>query len=220
MPTKGCVKCFAKRQKGDSNSYEITFTRKDGQKVPTIVSPRPVFDEKGNFKGSFSVITDITELKRTEQALKEREEELEAQAAYLEEANAALRVLLNQREKDKKELEEKVLFNMRELVEPYLEKLKKSGLDEKEKAYLDIIESNISDITSPFARNLSFTYSNLTPAELKIAALIRHGRTTKGIANLLNLSSRTVESHRKNIRKKLGLTDKKANLRTKLLSLQ
>ena len=111
---------FAKRRKGKSDTYEITFTRKDGQKVPAIVSPKPVFDDKGNFKGSFSVVTDITNLKQTEQALKQRERELENQTVNLEEANAALKVLLKRREEDKKELEEKVLFNMKELAEPYL----------------------------------------------------------------------------------------------------
>jgi PAS domain S-box-containing protein len=211
---------FAKRRKGESGAYEITFTRKDGQKVPAIVSPKPLFDENGRFKGSFSVITDITSLKQTELALKEREKELEMQANNLEEVNAALRVLLKQREEDKKELEEKVLFNMKELVEPYLAKLKDTELDDRQEAVLDILESNLNDIISPFSRNLYFSYLNLTPAEMQIAALIRHGRTTKEIASLLTLSSRTVETHRKNIRKKLGLTDKKANLRTKLLSLQ
>jgi PAS domain S-box-containing protein len=211
---------FAKRRKGGNSPYEITFTRKDGHKVPTIVSPRPVFDEKGNFKGSFSVITDITNLKQIELALKQREQELEMQADNLEEANAALRVLLKKRDEDKKELEEKVLFNMKQMAEPYLEKLKKTGLDERQKAFLDILESNLNDIISPFSRSLYFNHLNLTPAEMQIAALIRHGRTTKEIATVLNLSSRTVETHRKNIRKKLGLTEKKANLRSKLLSLQ
>jgi PAS domain S-box-containing protein len=211
---------FAKRRKGESGTYEITFSRKDGQKVSAIVSPRPVFDEEGNFKGSFSVVTDITSLKQAELALKQREQELEMQRANLEEANAALKVLLKRRDEDKKELEEKVLFNMRELAEPYLEKLRKTALDERQKAYLDILESNLNEIISPFPRSLYFSYLNLTPAEMQIASLIRHGRTTKEIANVLNLSSRTVETHRKNIRKKLGLTDKKANLRTKLLSLQ
>jgi PAS domain S-box-containing protein len=211
---------FAKRRKGESGAYEITFTRKDGQKLPAIVSPRPVFDEEGNFKGSFSVITDVTDLKRTQEALKQREYEMEVQTANLEEANAALKVLLKRRDEDKRELEDKVLFNMRELAEPYLEKLRKTGLDERQKAFLDILESNLNDIISPFPRSLYFRHLNLTPAEMNIAALIRHGRTTKEIASVLNISSRTVETHRKNIRKKLNLTDKKANLRTKLLSLQ
>ncbi len=211
---------FAKRRKGEYRPYEITFTRKDGNKVPAIVSPRPVFDEKGNFKGSFSVITDITDLKQAELALKQRETELQIQADNLEEANAALRVLLKRREEDKKELEEKVLFNMRQLAEPYLEKLKKTRLDDRQKAFLDILESNLNDIISPFSRSLYFSHLNLTPAEMQIAALIRHGRTTKEIATVLNLSSRTIETHRKNIRRKLGLTEKKANLRSKLLSLQ
>lgn len=170
---------FSKRKKGVTSAYEITFTRKDGQKVPVIASPRPVFDETGNFKGSFSVITDVTELKRTQQALKEREQELEMQTANLEEANAALRVLLKRREEDKKELEEKVLFNMGQLVEPYLEKLKNSELNGRQKGFLDILESNLNDIISPFSRNLYFSYLNLTPAEMQIAGLIRHGKTTK-----------------------------------------
>jgi PAS domain S-box-containing protein len=211
---------FTKRRKGESGAYEITFTGKDGQKVPAIVSPRPIFNEKGQFKGSFSVITDVTDLKHTQQALKKREKELEMQTDNLEEANAALRVLLKKREEDKKELEEKVLFNMSELVEPYLEKLKNSEMDERQKTILDILESNLNNIISPFSRNLYFSYLNLTPAEMQIAALIRQGRTTKETASMLNVSSRTVETHRKNIRKKLGLTEKKANLRTKLLSLQ
>ncbi len=211
---------FANRRKGEYSPYEITFTRKDGHKVPAIVSPRPVFDEKGNFKGSFSVITDITELKQVELALKQRERELQIQADNLEEANAALRVLLKRRDEDKKELEEKVLFNMRELARPYMEKLKKTGLDKRQKAFLDILESNLNDIISPFSRGLYFSHLNLTPAEMQVATLIRQGRTTKEIASVLNLSSRTIETHRKNIRKKLGLTEKKANLRTKLLSLQ
>jgi PAS domain S-box-containing protein len=211
---------FAKRKKGEAGAYEITFTRKDGQKLPAIVSPRPVFDEKGNFKGSFSVITDVTDLKRTQRAVKERELQLEMQTANLEEANAALKVLLKRRDEDKKELEEKVLFNMGELVEPYLAKLKNSELNARQKAFLNILESHLNDIISPFSRNLYFSYLNLTPSEMKIAGLIRQGKTTKEIASLLNLSSRTVETHRKNIRKKLGLRDRKANLRTKLLSLQ
>ena len=213
-------KQFAERRKGEVGAYEITFTRKDGQKVPTIVSPKPVFGENGKFKGSFSVITDITELKQIEEALKEREKELETQASDLEEVNAALKVLLRRRDEDKKELEEKVLHNMRELIEPYLEKLKNGVLDDKQKAYLEILESNLNDIVSPFSRRLNFRYLNLTPAEMQIAALVRRGKTTKQIADLLNLSTRTVDTHRLRIRTKLQIRNKNTNLRSYLLSLE
>ena len=211
---------FARRKKGEDSAYEITFIKKDGQKVPTIVSPRPVFDENGKFKGSIAVITDITKLKETEQALRKREKELETQAANLEEMNAALKVLLKRREQDEREFEEKVLFNVRELVEPCLEKLKNADLNNEQAACLDMLESNLNDIVSPFSRNLSLKHYNLTPSEMRIAALVRHGKTTKQIADLLNLSARTVDTHRLRIRTKLGIRNKKSNLRSHLLSLR
>ena len=211
---------FARRKKGEDRAYEITFIKKDGQKVPAIVSPRPVFDENGKFKGSIAAITDITKLKETEQALRKREKELETQAANLEEMNAALKVLLKRREQDEREFEEKVLFNVRELVEPCLEKLKNASLNNEQTACLDILESNLNDIVSPFSRNLSLKHYNLTHSEMRIAALVRHGKTTKQIADLLNLSARTVDTHRLRIRTKLGIRNNKINLRSHLLSLR
>jgi len=166
------------------------------------------------------VITDISEQKLTEQELREREKALEMQTNNLEEANTALRVLLQRRDEDRAELEEKVLFNVRQLIEPYMEKLNKSELNERQKAHLSVLKTNLKEIVEPFSRRLSHTYLKLTPTEIQVANLIRQGKTTKEIAELLNLSSRTIESHRKNIRKKMGLKDKKENLRTHLLSLQ
>jgi PAS domain S-box-containing protein len=184
----------------------------------TVITP--LKSNKWNPDSALLIALDITEGKQAEKALREREKELETQAANLEEVNVALKVLLKRRDEDERELEEKVLFNVRELVEPYLEKLKNGGLNKKQKAYLDILESNLNDIVSPFSRNLYLTYYNLTPSEMQIAALVRHGKTTKQIANLLNLSARTVDTHRLRIRTKLGIRNKKSNLRSYLLSLQ
>ena len=112
------------------------------------------------------------------------------------------------------------MLNIRELVAPHLKKLKKSGLDKIQNSYVSVLESNLNDIVSPFSRRLSTRYLNLTPSEIQISNLIRQGKTTKDIAIFLNISSKTIEGHRKNIRKKLGIKNKKANLRTHLQSIQ
>jgi DNA-binding CsgD family transcriptional regulator len=127
--------------------------------------------------------------------------------------------LLKRREQDKDELEEKVLSNVKELVHPYIEKLKNSRLGDKPMIYVDILESNINDIVSPFLKKLSSQYMGLTPTEIQVADLVRAGRTTKEIAELINISDRGVEFHRNNIRMKLGLKKQKVNLRSYLLSL-
>jgi DNA-binding NarL/FixJ family response regulator len=84
---------------------------------------------------------------------------------------------------------------------------------------LSIIESNINEIASPFTRKMSRIYLNLTPAEIKVANLIRHGNNAKEIAELMSLSPRTIYNHRKKIRKKLGIENKETNLRSYLLSI-
>jgi PAS domain S-box-containing protein len=167
-----------------------------------------------------SIATDITRRRQTEETLKTKENELEKKTNNLEEVNTALKVLLKRREKDKIELEEKVLLNVRELVKPYMRKLMDSGLNEHQETYASIMESNLKDVISPFMHRLSSKYINLTPSEIQIANLIKQGRSTKEIAKLLNLSARTIKFHRENIRKKIGINNSKANLRTHLISFQ
>jgi PAS domain S-box-containing protein len=162
---------------------------------------------------------EIRERKQFEAELRNREKELKNKTAQLEELNAALKILLKKRDEDRIELEEKMVSNVRELVFPYLAKLNKGKLPEKQSAILSIIESNLKDIISPFARRLSSKYLGLTPTEIQVANLIQQGQSTKDIAELSNLSPRTIEFHRDNIRTKLGIKNKKVNLRTHLLSL-
>ncbi len=166
-----------------------------------------------------SIATDITQYRQTEEALKTREKELEKKTGNLEEVNTALRVLLERREKDKIEIEDKVLLNVKELIEPYLEKLMNSGLNKNQETYASIMKSNLNDIISPFIYRASSKYLKLTPTEIQVANLIKQGRRTKEIAALFNLSVRTIKFHRENIRKKIGIKNSKANLRTHLISL-
>lgn len=148
------------------------------------------------------------------------ENALEKKTIHLEETNTALKVLLKKRDEDRTELEEKMLFNVRELVIPYLDKLRKTPLADEQNTYLDIVESNLNDIVSPFLRGMTAGYLKLTPQEIQVANLVRQGKRTKEIAELLNLSPKTIDTHRDNIRKKIGLKNKKVNLRTYLLSIQ
>jgi len=89
----------------------------------------------------------------------------------------------------------------------------------REKTFLEIVESNLEAIISPFARTLSSKFIKLTPAEIQVANLVKLGKTSKEIAALRNLSFKTIEFHRDNVRTKLGIKNKKINLRTHLLSL-
>ena len=161
----------------------------------------------------------IEERKQVEHKLRKREAELEAKANELEEVNVALRVLLKRRDEDKTELGEKILCNVKELVLPYVERLRKAELTSQCAAYVNVLESNLNDIISPFALKLSSKLVGLTPTEIQVANLIKEGKTTKDIAVMLNLSPRTVEFHRNNIRKKMGIKNKKANLRSHLQSM-
>ena len=155
--------------------------------------------------------------RKAEEDLAAKSQSLEVANTALTQANIALKVLLKHREEDKKELEERFLSNVQRLVMPYVEKLKKSHLDPVQHMSLDFIESNLSELVSPFLKSIQgFKF---TPRQLEVATLIREGRTTKDIARILNMNERAVEIQRLMIRKKLGLTRDKTNLQAFLKSL-
>lgn len=160
---------------------------------------------------------EIAERKKAEAGLIKRTSQLDLKSQTLEEANIALRVILKAREEDKNELESKVLANMKRLVLPCLEKLGESSLDKSQQACLADLRVNLEDIVSPFSQHLSSPLLNLTPREIQVANQVKEGRSNKEIAGFFNISLRTVEFHRENIRKKIGLVNKKVNLRSQLL---
>ena len=204
---------------GDPASFEIC-ARGPHDTVSWYATRLGPIKHRGEIKAVMLITRDMTERKQAEQALREKEAQLETKAKNLEEVNTALRVLLKRREEDKGELEEKVLSNVKDLVLPYLERLQKTSLDANQISCVSILESNLNDIVSPFSRRLSSKYLRLTPTEIRVANLIKEGKTTKEIAELMNLSDKTIQTHRDNIRKKMGIKNKKTNLRTYLSSLQ
>ena len=162
---------------------------------------------------------EITALKLAEEALKKSQEELFEQKQSLEEANIALKVLLKQREADRQELEKKVLTNVKDLVLPYVEKLKNSRLKTRDKTLIEIVETHLNDVISPLLQRFANAKILLTPQEMKVASLVKDGKTSKEIADILNVSETTINFHRKNLRVKFDLTNQKSNLRSYLLSI-
>ena len=162
----------------------------------------------------------IIEYKLIEKSLIEKQKELERKNRDIEEANIALTVLLNKRQDDKKEFENRIAYNLKTLVEPHLEQLKATKLTPRQKSHLDLLETNLFKLTSSFAQSLSQIFEKLTPMELQVAAMIKNGQSTKEIAQVFVVSDQTISVHRRNIRKKLKLNKMKTNLRTYLLSIR
>jgi DNA-binding CsgD family transcriptional regulator len=144
---------------------------------------------------------------------------IKSQSERLEETNAALRVLLRQRERDRSDLEESFVSNVKHLILPYLDKLKNSRLNDEQRHLFEILESHLHEMTSPFVRKISSTLLGLTPTEIRVAELIRQGKTSKEMADLLVISESAVIFHRQGIRRKLGLVGKSINLQAYLGTL-
>jgi PAS domain S-box-containing protein len=208
----------------ESCVLEVPYRRKDGQTAWLSNHIRAVRDGSGRLLYYEGITYDVTERKRMEanlqQALDNLEQLVQERTVELNEANTALRVLLDRRIEDERLLEEKLQMNVNELLLPALDQLRGCGLSARGRHYVDLLEANLKDITSPFVTTLSSHFRYLTPREIEVASMIREGKKTKEIAELLGVSAITVDSHRISIRKKLGLTGDKANLRSRLLAIR
>jgi len=179
----------------------------------------PVRDETRETQGVIHIAFNITKQKETEEGLRKSEDELKRKSQQLGEMNTTLRVLLDQREQDQKELEARIVSNVKQLVLPYIHKLKGMHLSEAQLSYLEVAETHLNDIVAPFLRQMVSHHPGLTAKELQVATLVRQGRGNKEIAGLMNVSVNAIEIHRYNLRRKLGLQNRKINLRSYLLSL-
>ena len=199
-----------------STPYEVTGLKNDGTAFPILIRAKSM-EYQGNAV-RVAAIRDLSYDRRAESALLDSKKKLKTQARNLREVNTALKVLLEQREEEKAELKQNLLTNIKKTIYPYFEKIENKHLDEDMQLLINIIKSNLNDIISPLANPLSSKYLGLTPSEIQTADMIKQGKTSKEIALLLNISPQAVSFHRGNIRKKLGLHNKKINLRTYLQS--
>ncbi len=146
-------------------------------------------------------------------------EKLRAYSKRLEEMNTAMRVLLDKRSEDRQRSEQLIRMSLKELLDPYLERLENSDLRGPQRQLVDVIRTNLEEVIGSTTPAFSSKFYMFSPNELQVVNLIRTGKTTKEMAQLLNLSTRTIEAYRNSIRKKLNLKGKKINLRTYLSSM-
>jgi len=204
------------QDKGYIRYKDLPLETKDGKPI-AVEFVSNVYKTNGD-KVIQCNIRNITDRKLTEEALRKSERELKSKTENLEAVNSALNVLLKRVEEGRIELEEKILSNIRELVLPYIDKLKKTQLSDHQASYLIVIETNLDNIASSFLYHLKMRYLNLTHREVQVASLVKEGKSTKEIAELLNISIKTVVFHRNSLRNKLGVKNRKANLRAHLLT--
>lgn len=212
------------------------IVRKDGSMVWLEDRTTIMRDEGGNTSHYLGYVLDISRreklterLLRSEQELKkhhngleelvrDRTRELDQKTNALEEANIALRVLLRKVEEEKKALEQVFIANLKSRIFPYIEKIKKSRPGPEIYYFLEMIENNTNDIMSPLIKNVG--QFNLTPREVEVVSLIKDGKSTKEIADMLGVASSAVNSYRNNVRAKLKIKHKKVNLRIYLQSIK
>lgn len=180
------------------------------------------YSVNGKVKGMILHMADISEQKQKEYRL---EHALECQSAEilklrqkLEREKLLKETLTQQLDENRSKVEKAVLASVKTLVLPYVEQLKNYRSKNEQKELLNILESNLNEITSTFVKDLNDSDSSFTPMEIKIAHLIRQSKTNKEIARILSVSIRTVEFHRDNLRAKLGIKNRQVNLRSLLLS--
>ncbi len=209
-------------EKGVPQQFD-EFGNVKGKYLFLDVRKAPFVDETGKTIGVVGSARDVTEAKKIEGKLKKWNEELEdkiiERTRSLEDLNTALRVLLKKREEDKNQIGENIYANFKSLIQPLINQLRNSLTIKVQEDILNILESSIKEMTTPFSKKISDPMVGLTPTEIQVIHLVKGGKTNKEISQFLNKSIRAVSSHRNNIRQKLGLKNKKINLRTYLLSI-
>ena len=162
---------------------------------------------------------DIYERKKIELSLKKSEKLLQEKAKVLEETNIALKVLIEHQHESNNQISENILSNVKNLVLPYIDKLKNISHESDHKIFLDIIEKNLMEILNPFAQMFTKEIARLSGTEVRIAHMTYEEKTASEIAEILCISDNTVKVHKKHIREKLGIKSQKVNLRTYLTNI-
>ncbi|ABW67977.1 helix-turn-helix transcriptional regulator [Desulfosudis oleivorans] len=192
---------------GQIVNHVLELRKKDGQPAQFLVNARLIHYNSNNL-----ILVVVTEYNPLTQP------QTNGIKAGLDSVDTLIETLLERLSRDKKQVEENILASVEKTILPLLITLGNTSLTETQHQLLKILQASLADIVSPFASTIGQNHTQLTPMEMQVANLIRTGATSKQIAGMLGLSYRTIEAHRNNIRRKLGLKGKKANLASFLVT--
>jgi PAS domain S-box-containing protein len=159
---------------------------------------------------------EITDLYKTQERLKSSLEELAREKKALRQKSIALKEVIAQVEAEKKELTDRIIANLEQVIFPSLERIR---LNKGKEEYIEQHRRALEKLVSSFGLTVADNRIKLTPREIEVCSFVRNGLANKEIAQLLRISLHTVEKHRRTAREKLGLAHKGVNLRTYLNSL-
>lgn len=205
-------------QKGHVRNQEFRLLHKVRGEFPVELSTAAIKDPRGEIVGFLVVGKDISERKAQEEALIRSQALLHEQKKALEQKNIALGEIIARVEVDKQKIKDDIALNVQRVLFPLLDKW-----DDKKNDAGTIVEAlrhHLEELTSPYGTQITEKTAHLTPREIEICNMIKAGLPSRDIAELLNISTATIERHRKNIRRKLNLTNRDVNLATFLRNLR
>ncbi len=154
----------------------------------------------------------------TERQLQETNRQLKVEREALQEANAALKVILARIEDEKKTIHTEIRANVEKVLMPMIYALL-AEVQQPQRKYVELLRDNLLEIVSPFANRLSQKSHSLTPTEFAICGMIRSGLQSKEIADIRGVACATISRHRERIRRKLGIANTDVNLTSYLKSI-
>lgn len=198
------------RQQHTLHSYPVPLDKRVGRN-DTYWDAKliPVKTRDGQTKGLLLSCVDITE--SVSMSIQLRNQDIE-----IRELKTTIKTLTRLHHENVIVAEQEVAANMKQIAEPFLNHLKKQELNSEQSDNLAKIESEIDHSFNEFSYLSNIKQYGLTPREIQVTALIKMGKTTKDIAQFFHISPASVDFHRKNIRSKLNLTNKKINLKSYL----
>jgi PAS domain S-box-containing protein len=183
-------------------SGELTGLRADGDAFPMAATVNRVdLDALTVFQ---VLVRDVTGQKALEQRLR-------TEKRQQEEMNITLRTVMKSVDKERQDLESMVSDKVRHLILPALDKVRDEDVAAVRKGFVDVVEDQLLKLCSAGPEQ-DGRLLRLSPAEMQVCRFVQAGSSNKDIAEAMNLSIETVQTHRKNIRRKLGLQGRGVNL--------